>query len=68
MERLSNIEGILLESSIASGLIVRSKIPCISGYMLATTFSDSLAQQLKTKLLLWNALDLDPKAEKAKAV
>lgn len=57
LRRLTGDEGILLEGSILPELSIRSITPCFSNSTIATTFSEDLRSQSKSKLLLWNAAD-----------
>lgn len=57
LRRLTGDEGILLEGSILPELAIRSITPCFNNTTFATTFSEDLMPQSKSKLLLWNAAD-----------
>ena len=68
LDRITGLEGILLEGSILPELAIRSIVPCFSGSVLATTFSESLAPQSESKLILWNSSDFQPNSESAAPV
>lgn len=57
LERITDVEGILLEGSILPELAIRSITPCFHDTVIATAFSESLRPQSKFKLMLWNASD-----------
>lgn len=68
LERITSVDGILLEGSILPELTIRAITPCFSGSMLATTFSESLAPYSESKLILWNTSDFNTGSKKASPV
>ncbi|KAL9070352.1 MAG: hypothetical protein Q9161_004910 [Pseudevernia consocians] len=57
LRRLTGDGGILLEGSILPELVIRSITPCFNNTTIATTFSEDLRPQSKSRLLLWKAAD-----------
>ena len=68
LRRVTEGRGIMLEGNIVPELSIRSMRSCFNGTILASTFSESIRPNTKSKLLLWRSADFVPKSTSAAPV
>lgn len=68
LERLTGDEGILLEGSILPELTIKYIMPCFNGKMIATAFVESLSPRSKSRVLVWNTADFNPRSTNAASI
>ena len=68
LQRITGVEGILLQGTALLELAIQSITPCFNGTVVATAFAKSSGAHSKSKIILWATSDFTAQSEAAAPV